>query len=151
MGANETANRNSAGLIVQVFEDLGVPGTDYTPIILASWGFVDASLIRLLDEGVGEPGQYQIELEQAASGIVDASGDFFSRIDSAVVVQSLALPNFIGAIPFVDFLSFDPSSFVAGKPITLPMIAMQVTDDQGSAVDASGVLNVEVLRVPQQD
>lgn len=149
--ANETANRSSAGLILQVGADPD------PPLILGSWGFIEASLVRLADTPfAGGPGQYQILLEQPASGIVDISGGggLFTQLDSLVVIQSLALPNFMGALLFPDVLTTTEAEVLAlaasGKPITLPALVIQVTDAGGGEIDANGVLNVEVRRVPQQ-
>jgi hypothetical protein len=147
--ANETANRSSAGLIIQFNEDPD------PPIILGSWGFIESSIVRLTDTPAGgEDGQYQILLEQPASGHIDLADTFFTQLDSVVVTQSLALPNFIGAALFIDVLTANEAELLAlvaaGKPITLPALAMQLTDAAGGALDAFGILNVEVRRVPQQ-
>ena len=150
--ANEIANRSHAGLIVQLFEDGGEDDVDYSPIILGSWGFKVASMIRLSDnDGPGGPGQYQIELVQPVSGTVDVGGEFFRGLDTVTVVQSLALPNFVGAIPFVNLLTFDPGTIALNRPINLPVLAIAVTLPDGSAVDANAVLQVQLTGVPQQD
>lgn len=148
--ANEIANRSHAGLIVQLLEDEGDPGVDYSPIILGSWGFKDASLIRLSDHGVGGPGQYQIELVQPVSGTVDAGGVFFTGLDTCTVIQSLALPNFVGAIPFINLLTFDPGAIALNRPINLPVLVIAVTDADGGAEDANAILQVTLTGVPQQ-
>lgn len=154
--ANETANRSSAGLILQVFEDQGDPDVDYSPLILGSWGFIESSLVRLADTPAeGDDGQYQIELEQPASGKIEISeGGFFTELDSVVVVQSLALPNFIGCTVFPDVLTQNEAELfelaAMGKPLTLPVLLIQVTDATNQQIDADGVLNVEVRRLPQQ-
>ena len=148
--ANETANRSTAGLIIQLAPDPN------PPIILGSWGFIEASLVRLTDTPVGgEDGQYQILLEQPASGHIDLALFGFSQLDSLVVVQSLALPNHVGAVLFPDVLTITEAEAVAiatsGKPFTLSALVIQVTDASGNAIDENAVLNVEVRRVPQQD
>ena len=107
-------------------------------------------MIRLTDKGVGEPGQYQIELDRPGSGSIDVSGEFFTKLDSLVLTQGLALPNFIGAILFVDVLTFDPGAVALNRPINLPVLVMQVTNEDGDAEDANGILNVEVRSAPQQ-
>ncbi len=154
--ANETANRSNAALILQVFEDEGDPDVDYSPQILGSWGFIESTLVRLTDTpAVGAAvGQYQMQLEQPASGKIDLSEGGFTELDTVVVVQSLALPNFIGCVVFPDVLTQDEAALSAlaamGKPITLPVLVIQVTDTTGGAIDAGGIINVEVRRVPQQ-
>ncbi len=148
--ANETANRSTAGLIIQLGQD------PTPPVILGSWGFIEASLVRLTDTPVGgEEGQYQILLEQPASGHIDLATFSFSQLDSLVVVQSLALPNHVGAILFPNVLTTTEAEAqaiaAAGKPFTLSALVIQVVDAAGTAVDENAVLNVEVRRVPQQD
>ncbi len=140
--SNETANRSHAGLVIQMFLD----AANNPPKLLASWGFIDASLAPV----AGQPGAYSIRLVNAASGLIGPTPILFESVDSVVLSSSLVESPvvFVRAALFPDPALPAPA---VGDRAQLPIVGIALTDVLGVLVDGDAVLNLEVRAVPQQD
>lgn len=138
--SNETANRNHAGLVLQVFPD------PEPPSILLNWGFNVASLKR---ESAIAPGLYSIFLTDPASGVVGPTVSRLTSIDKLVTKNVvISSPGFLSSV----LLLPDPAlpAPAVGDKAQLPMLLLQVLDDNGP-IDAGAVFNVALLAAPQQN
>lgn len=159
--ANEIANIAQAGIVLQVFEDPFEDGIAQPPLIMGSWGVVEASLEAVSTDGGGaNTGEYRVRLVRPGAGtpaILGAESTVINGYSS--LSQSLQWSGYLQDEEFnpddrtpggwICELVVDPDgpAPVVGKTISLPILKMQQWGEGPQA--ETGFINCQVFQIPQ--
>lgn len=134
--ANEIKNLSHAAISATFAADPA------TPILLAGWGVVAASLQR--EAALGD-GAYSVQLTQPLAGRTTSVPGQFLTQEGIVVSQSVALPNFVDVV-------LAPADFLpppADTDVQLTHLLIVIRDAAGDNIDGAAFLSAHVLRTPQ--
>ena len=117
------------------------------PVFFGGWGVKPATLRRVPAIGVGT---YMIDLEQPGSGVISGDLSGFASLAQLVTWGDSATSGGRVVAGVTADPALPPPPIIAGKPINLGVILMQVLDSAGAQVDGQGAISVLVHAIPTQ-